>query len=376
MVKRLSLHLSFLLAVLLLLTACGSTSTSSTSTVGNVPADTAAAGQQSGTTAAIMATGNFHEYDLPQTQSGLMRPAIDHKGRIWFGEMGHNYLAAFDPQTQIFQQLTPPHGDDGIMGIAVAADDTIWFAEQYANYIGHYNPAIQHYQVYNLPELTTPDPGNPQKTLRLPLAPNDITLDAHGNVWFTEMNADSLGMLNVRTGQFKHYPLTAKKSVQTLDPYGIAVDPAGMIWFTEATTPRIGRLNPDTGDVRFFNTQTPGNPQMEIASDVHGIIWATSFTSGLLVRLDPKNATFTYYYAPHTGNTAGGLYGLTVTPAGEIWVTISADNEIARLDVKANHFIYYQIPTAGSLPLGIVMGAKHTLWFTEASSDKIGMLQP
>jgi virginiamycin B lyase len=374
--KRLSHRLNFLLAVLLLLTACGSTSTSSTSTTGNVPIDTPASGQHSGATAASMATGIFHEYDLPQTQSGLMRPAIDHKGRIWFGEMGHNYLAVFDPQTQTFQQMIPPRGADGIMGITVATDDSIWFAEQYANYIGHYNPDTQQYQVYNLPELTTPDPGDPHKTLTLPYAPNDITLDAHGNVWFTEMNADSLGMLNVRTGQFKHYALTAKKSVQTLDPYGIAVDPAGMIWFTEASTPRIGRLDPNTGDVRFFDTQTPGNPQMEIASDTYGTIWATSFTSGLLVRLDSKSATFTYYYAPHTGNAAGGLYGLTVTPAGTIWVTVSADNEIARLDVNANHFIYYQIPTAGSLPLGIVMGTHNTLWFTEASSDKIGVLQP
>ena len=47
---------------------------------------------------------------------------------------------------------------------------------------------------------------------------------------------------------------------------------------------------------------------------------------------------------------------------------------IARLDVVAHRFIYYAIPTPGSEPLGIVMGAKHTLWFTEV--DKIGMLQP
>ena len=34
------------------------------------------------------------------------------------------------------------------------------------------------------------------------------------------------------------------------------------------------------------------------------------------------------------------------------------------------------IPTSSSLPLGVVMGANHTLWFTESGKDKIGMLQP
>jgi len=42
-----------------------------------------------------MATGNFHEYPLPQSDSQMMRPAIDHHGRIWFGEMGRNNLAVF-----------------------------------------------------------------------------------------------------------------------------------------------------------------------------------------------------------------------------------------------------------------------------------------
>ncbi len=121
-----------------------------------------------------------------------MRPAVDHEGRIWFGEMGRNYLAYFDPRTQTFQQMTPPHGHDGIMGVLVAPDDTIWFAEQYANYIGHYFPTTGQYQVYSLPMLTKPDPSDTAKTLTLPRAPNDLALDAHGNVWFTELNADSL----------------------------------------------------------------------------------------------------------------------------------------------------------------------------------------
>src|SRR2546421_86670 len=243
---------------------------------------------QSTTTLAITATGDFREYPLPQSDSQMMRPAIDHEGRLWFGEMGRKFLAVFDPQTQAILQMTPPRGRNGVMAVQVAPDDTIWFVEQYANYIGHYFPETGRYHIYPLPTLTIPDPG--------------------------------------------------------------------------------------TGRIRFFMPSGPIVSLMEIASDTHGIIWVTSFSTGLLLRLDPRTGKFTPYYAPFTGPGTGGLYGLVVTPTGEIWVTVLAENVVARLDVVARRFIYYAIPTPGSEPLGIVMGAYHTLWFTEV--DKIGMLQP
>jgi len=261
-----------------------------------------------------------------------------------------------------------------MMGVVVAPDDTIWFAEEYANYIGHYFPTTKQFQIYPLPRLTVPDPSNPGKMLSLPSAPNDLAFDRRGNLWFTEFNADSLGRLDLHTGRIQHYPLSAKKSVQVLDPYGVTVDQEGMVWFTEATNNHVGRLNPTTGKVSFFTPPGPNRSLMEVASDSHGTIWITSFSDGLLLRLDPQTGTFTPYYAPSTGGNAGGLYGLVVTPAGEVWVTVPAENVIARLDVAANHFVYYHIPTSGSLPIGIAMDANHSIWFTEV--DKIGMLRP
>ncbi|HEU5229321.1 MAG TPA: hypothetical protein VFU49_16005 [Ktedonobacteraceae bacterium] len=313
---------------------------------------------------------------MPQTNSGLMRPAIDHKGRIWFGEMGHNYLAMFDPRAHKFQQMTPPRGAAGIMGISVAADDTIWFAEQYANYIGHYVPATGQYQTYDLPKLTVPDPSNKNSTLTLPSAPNDTALDAQGNVWFTELNADSIGMLDVHRGQFKYYPLTPTKSVQKLNPYGITVDRHGIVWFTEASSSQIGRLDPATGAIRFFAAQNNHNTLMEITSDAQGNIWATAFDDYLLLKFAPATEQFTAYTAPHATSGSGALYGVLAAQDGAIWVTVTAENVIARLDVATGRFAYYSVPTKDSSPLGIVMGSDHTLWFTEASSDKIGMLQP
>jgi virginiamycin B lyase len=366
--KRLSIYCSLVLLALFLI-SCSSTTT--------MPPSTAPTGTQT-TITTHLARGSFQEYPLPQANSGMMRPSIDHEGRIWFGEMSLNRLAVFDPRTRTFQQMTPPQGRYGIMGVEVAPDDTIWFAEQYANYIGHYFPTSGKYHIYSLPTLMIPDPNNAGKTLSLPSAPNDLALDSHGNVWFTELNADALGKLDTHTGQVQQYSLSTRKSVQTLDPYGITVDPQGMVWFTEASNNHLGRLDPASGDMRSFTMSglETRTTLMEIASDPHGIIWATSFTSGLLLSFDPRTSTFTPYNALSGGNGIGGLYGLAIASSGEVWATLTEENAIARLDVATRHFVYYQIPTKGSLPLGVVMGAHHTLWFTEAGSDKIGMLRP
>ncbi|HLI07407.1 MAG TPA: hypothetical protein VKV40_12630 [Ktedonobacteraceae bacterium] len=320
-------------------------------------------------------TGNFQEYPLPQKNSALMRPAIDHEGRIWFGEMGKNYLANFDPRTQTFQQMTPPHGLDGIMGVEVAADDTVWFAEQTANYIGHYFPTTRQFTVYPLPTLSIPDPSNAHRTLSLGSAPNDLALDAQGNVWFTELNADALGMLNVRTGTIKQYPLTPHKSVQKLDPYGITVDPEGNIWFTEANQTRLGHLDPRTGQIGYFSPQGLNDPLMEVTSDAQGNIWATSFSSGLLLSFNPRTSTFKPYYATIKGESAGGIYGVAAAPNGEIWIAVTSENAIASLNVAANSLTFYPIPTQASLPFGLVIAPNHTIWFTESGTDQIGMLQ-
>lgn len=322
----------------------------------------------------LAATGTFREYPLRQPDSEVMRPAIDHQGRVWFGAMGLNALAFFDQGSRTFHYLTPPHGHHGIMGVQVAPDDTIWFAEQFANYLGHYFPATGRYQIYPLPRLTIPDPSHSGQILSLPSAPNELALDARGSVWFTEFNADSLGRLDPHTGHMRHYPLSTKTSVQTLYPYGVTVDPQGMVWVTESGTNQLARLNPTTGALHLFAVPDPHALLMEITSDAQGTIWVTSFTAGLLFRFKPPTGAFSTYIAPFSASEHSALYGLLVSTSGDVWVTILAENVIARLDVAAGRFIYYRILAPGSLPLGLAMDAHHNLWFTGV--DKIGTLHP
>src|SRR5260221_6694967 len=55
---------------------------------------------QPGAPATTTATGTFREYPLPQSNDCLMRLTVDHHGRLWFGEMGPDYLAVFESPMQ------------------------------------------------------------------------------------------------------------------------------------------------------------------------------------------------------------------------------------------------------------------------------------
>ncbi len=369
MITRLLLVL-YLAALLAFLSACSDMSRTQTSaeTHGQTSMQ-----QQAGTQPAILTEGNIAEYPLPQPRSGLMRPVVDHKGRVWVAEMGNNALAIFDPQTQTFQQLTPPYAKNGLMGVLIAPDDTVWYSEQFANYIGHYDPAHEHYQEFNLPTVKIPDPSNKNNTLTLPSAPNDLVMDAHGNIWFTEMNTDAIGKLDVKTGLFTHYPLSQPRTVQKYSPYGITIDRQNNVWFTEASTNNLGRLDPATGKIQFFTLPGPSSPLMEVASDSHGTIWATTFNSATLLKFDPQHATFSTYRAPNADKGISGMYGLSIVD-DTIWVTIAASNTIARFDANTKRFFYYQIPTENSSPLGVTSTADHTIWFTESVGNQIGKL--
>src|SRR5204863_7835409 len=89
--------------LIFILAACADTTTSPSST-SNSTTETPAISIQTNSIPGIPGTATAREYPLHQTNSGMMRPVIDHQGRIWFGEMGHNYLPGFDPATQTCRQ--------------------------------------------------------------------------------------------------------------------------------------------------------------------------------------------------------------------------------------------------------------------------------
>jgi len=69
--------------------------------------------------------------------------------------------------------------------------------------------------------------------------PHDPAVAPDGALWYTAMGSNGLGRLDVKSGQFRSYPLKTEDS----GPHGLVADRDGNIWFTANYKGYIGRLD-------------------------------------------------------------------------------------------------------------------------------------
>jgi streptogramin lyase len=81
------------------------------------------------------------------------------------------------------------------------------------------------------------------------LFPHDPAVAPDGALWYTGMDSNTLGRLDVSKGQFRSYPLKSPDS----GPHGLVANSAGNIWFTANYKGYIGKLDPKSGTVTEFS---------------------------------------------------------------------------------------------------------------------------
>jgi virginiamycin B lyase len=297
-------------------------------------------------------------YPMPNAGADLMQPAIGPDGRVWFGEMGTNQLAALDPSTGAVATWAPPHGQYGIMDVAVAPDGAVWFTEQSSNYIGRFDPRHATFTTFPLASSR----GHPA-------APQDIAIDGNGTIWFTEVSAGMIGRLDPATGKVKTYPVPTEGAAAAY-PFGVALDGRGAVWFSELTGGIVGRLDAATGTVRLFRAPTRDAQVFALALDPAGRVWFTELQYGRLGVLDPASGAMREISLPAPGGSALNLYGVVAAQDGTIWAAAMGQNAIARYDPVRNALTMLALPDANSVPYGIFLDAAGNVWFT-ADRDPI-----
>jgi len=177
---------------------------------------------------------------------GLMQPAVDAHGNVWFGEMGTNALGRLDPTINALSTWTPPNGKYNIMQVVPDAHGNIWFTEQAGNFIGMFNPATQRFTEYPL-----------RTSNGFSSAPQDLQFDGHGDLWFTLITAGAIGRLDPRTGTTTYWNVPVPSAGGRVFPYSLAIGPHGTIWYGYLSGGAIGSLVPATGATRVFHLSHP-----------------------------------------------------------------------------------------------------------------------
>ncbi len=191
-------------------------------------------------------------------------------------------------------------------------------------------------------------------------------VDAQGNVWAGEMNANRLGRLNAQTGVVTSWePPGAQYGIMTT-----TVDAQGDAWFAEQNANYIGRFDPRQQAFRTFPLGTwqgsPLGPQ-DLHFDGSGFLWFTA-EAGALGRLDPRTGAIRLWPVPSPPST------LAVTSTGRVW--FGADGAIGTLDPQTGQITLYRLPNPQAQVFSMAIDTTGRLWFTEVLPGKLGMLDP
>jgi len=320
----------------------------------------------SNATAAVRAA-QAKVYPMPDTDAGLMQPAVDQQGNIWVGEMTLNKLARLDPSTGKLTEWTPPNGNYNIMATAVDAGGNIWFTEQASNYIGRFDPKTETFKIYPLSKINGHLPG-----------PQDLQFDSAGNLWFTELSGGGIGRLNPTTGDIHVWSIPAPRSGVQSYPYSLAVTSGGEIWFGYLSGGAVGRFDPANGKVTVYKLSNASAAVFSMSPDSSGHVWFTEMQPAVLGRVDTATGSVREMAVPNKLGDPATLYAVKVAKNGDVWFASAGANAVVRYQPSANGFLFYQLATLQSIPYGLDLDTAGHVWFSAdgGSGNYVGKVVP
>jgi virginiamycin B lyase len=283
------------------------------------------------------ANQSFREYSVPGV-GDMWGVTIDPNGYVWMTEYegkgsvnpggtivggGHGSLLRFNPTIRNFTSVDIPTNSSFPFRLIADGAGRIWFTELLGNKIGTYDPLSHRLEEFDVPSYFA--------------GPADLTFDVHGNLWFTEAYNESVVEFKPLTKSFTEYHLSTNDPSQIISsPVGIAVGQDGNVWFADHGGNWIGEFNPVSKALRRYPTSAPS-----------GAYYGIAIPNGLLMDQD-----------------------------GSIWFSEHWGNRIGHFDPQTQTMTEYAIPTGPiSTALWVAEAPNRDIWFTEWSTDKIGVLR-
>jgi virginiamycin B lyase len=326
-------------------------------------------------------THYMEEYHIPLTCSQPVGITVDRNNKIWFVATWSGYLVAFDPDLlQFVDFIEIPNwktkGTFGSMvwGIEFDKEGNLWFTDQVNDAIWRYFVSEKRFEMYKVPAIG----GYPQ----------GITFDSQGKVWFSEIFGKRIGVLDPdkvvdnTTQGIVEYPFN---EIKYEGPVLISKNYNDTIWFTAVTYPEGGNVvsfNTTNENFTVYDLPEGSGVPIGVAEDNDGILWINDHATNLFFKFDPKTSQITKYSTslPTSRNDTTTLPYWNIAKDNKIWFNEHEGNAIAYFDTENSTLIEYQIPTRGILwgntsnPLKFTIDKEGSVWFTEWSENKIGVL--
>ncbi|WP_313817233.1 virginiamycin B lyase [Citricoccus sp.] len=219
---------------------------------------------------------------------------------------------------------------------ATASNDSVWVTDTADGRLVQIGPE----GVRRAVSVPTPDAG-----------PFGVAAAITGDVWFTEMQADSIGCLHA-DGTVTEIPSGPAGGMPSM----IASSGAGIV-FTLNQGNAIGRL-PSGGDaVEIIDLPTDAAGPVGITVARDGAVWFAEIIAGQIGRMD-RQGTITEFPLPDRSSKP---HAVESDPAGGCWFTLWGSTQLGHI-AEDGAMNLIDLPTPGSEPHGLAVAADGTVW--------------
>jgi virginiamycin B lyase len=243
----------------------------------------------------------------------------------------------------------------------------VWFNEVGTSMIAAFNRTATSFVEYATSDFIT-IPSYYSRSLRV---------DSNDSIWFLAFDPNKIIRYDSSSGVSTEFAVPSAES----GPFGIAVDREGNVWFTEVFGNKVGRIFPD-GNVTEYDVPTPFAGPSGICASPDGSVWFTEDGLSLplsgvhkIAKLDPDSGEITEYSTPTASPTGmANLVNIVCDSQGNVWFTEASSNKIGEFAVSDGEFKEYDLPSLNGYPWGIDVDESDNVWFTENGGNKIGRL--
>jgi streptogramin lyase len=245
--------------------------------------------------------------------------------------------------------------------IVSGPDGNLWFTELGNNRIGVLNPTTQVANFFAIPPVGT-----------YAVRPTGITAGPDGNLWFNSFSAGIVGVINPVTKNISEIHVGSAGSVYSM---GITEGPDSNIWIPgiPASPYKIGMINPVTNALSTYPIPGTSSAYAWMTSGPDGNLWFTQSNTNLIGMINPTSHTFHMFTIPTANSYPEGI---TAGPDGNLWFTEKSANQLGTINPTTGSITEFPVPSASSTPADITAGRDGNLWFTEQSAGKIASINP
>ena len=202
-----------------------------------------------------------------------------------------------------------------------------------------------------------PTPRESEKLAKTDAGPDDITVDAFGNIYTANSRANTVTKITPN-GKPATLGTTGSK------PRGIAVDESGNVYTSNLESNNVSKITPDGVSTILGST---GNQPIDIALDSDGNVYTSNYVDSTVTKITPDGDSSTL------ASTGSQPLGIVVDPAGNVYTANEQSDNVSKITPDGDSSI---LAKTGRWPQAMVMDREGNLYTANWNSRNVSKIKP